>query len=218
MSYCSEADVYAAVGSESIPTKAKLCASVLAAGDVFECDRHGASTDEPVAFRPEAGGWLASPLTEGTTYYVIRVSGSRFQVAATPGGAAIPLTTDGDRVLAIFEAPMAKWIAWASAEVDDMLTGASVPIAEGSVPTIVTAVTARLAAYQARVWSDRDAEDLAALLDDSRRKLERWSKGVRPRGDGATTPANLATAGSAWASYPRTSGSALSRRDDEVIP
>jgi hypothetical protein len=196
-SYCAEADVYAAVRSESIPNEARLCASALAGSDVFELDQHGLATDDPVTFRAEDGGALPDGIDEGTTYYAIRLSASRFQVAETEGGAAVSLTSDGDLVLVVREMPMARWISWASAEVDQMLVGHVVEVDEDAVPTLVRAVTAKLAGYQARVWAGRDAGDLADLLDTSRKQLERWAKGVPVRGTNAPAPANLAVARSA---------------------
>jgi hypothetical protein len=230
--YCNESDVYAAVGSDSVPNPGRLCASVSDATDAFECDQHGLATDDPCAFRAEAGGALPAALAEGVTYYAIRLSASRFQVAIAPLGSAVNLMTDGDRVLVIREMPMAKWIDWASREVDQMLVGNAVELhdvndvwldANGATVrgpnTLVRAVTAKLAGYQARVWAQRDAGDLATLLDEARKMLARWAKGVPLRGPMASASANLALSGSAArTSYPRTYGSAVCRRDDEVIP
>jgi hypothetical protein len=229
--YCDVSDVYAAVGSESIPNPGRLCASVSDATDAFECDQHGLATDDPVAFRAEAGGELPAALAEGVTYYAIRLSASRFQVAIAPLGSAINLMTDGDRVLLIREMPMQKWIAWASREVDQMLVGNAVELQDVALSwtdssgtarvgphTLVRAVTAKLAGYQARVWAQGSTEDLATLLDESRKMLARWAKGVPLRGPTASASANLAVSGSAATSYPRTYGSAVACRDDERIP
>ncbi len=193
--YCDEADVYAVVSSGSIPNGARLCASALAAVDVFELDQHPLQTGDPVAFRAEEGGALPGGIAEGTTYYAIRVSSSRFQVSATEGGGAIDLTSDGDLVLAIIEPPMLKWRTWASAWVDQALTGHDVEIAEDAVPEQVRAVAANLAAHKARVWSEHTVSaDLARLLDDSQKQLDRWAKGAIIRGTNAPAPANLAVA------------------------
>jgi len=47
----------------------------------------GAQNDDPVVFGTTAGG-----VTAGTTYYIINLSGYEFQIATTPGGAAVDLT------------------------------------------------------------------------------------------------------------------------------
>jgi hypothetical protein len=210
-SYCAEADVFAAVRSDSIPNEARLCASAIASTDTFEADQHGLATDDPVTFRAEEGGALPTGIVEGTTYYAIRTSGARFQVSATEGGAAVDFTTDGELVLFVREMPIATWISWASSEVDQMLVGHQVEIDEDAVPTIVRAITAKLAGYQARVWAQREAGDLALMLDEARKQLARWAKGAPIRGTNAPSPANLA----AYGSSTRDAGVT---RDTEVIP
>lgn len=197
MALCTESDVYAVTRPGSIPSEARLCASALAAGDTFTLDGHAFLDDDPVSFRADVDGSLPAGITAGTTYYAIRVSDSAFKVAATEGGAAVDLTTDGDLVLAVRERPMTRWIDWASTEVEQMLPAHVVPVDTDAVPTIVRAVTAKLAAYQARVWSGRNEEDLATLLDEARKMLTRWGRGVPVRGTDAPTAANLAVARSA---------------------
>jgi hypothetical protein len=200
-SYCEEADVYAVTRPGSIPSEARLCASALAAGDVFTLDGHGLATGDPISFRAEDGGSLPVPFSTGTTYYAIRLSDSAFQAAASEvlaeAGTETAITADGDLVLLVRERPMSRWIDWASAEVEQMLPAHVVPIDESAIPTAVRAATAKLAAYQARVWSGRSEEDLATLLDETRKQLTRWGKGVPLRGANAPTAANLAVYGSA---------------------
>lgn len=201
MGYCSEADVYAVTGSGTIPSPARLCASALNAGDVFTLDGHGLSTGDPFSLRAEDGGTMPGGFTAGTTYYAIRLSDHQFQGAASAeladAGTETAVTSDGDLVLMVRERPMTQWIDWASSEVEQMLPAHVVPIDENAIPTAVRASTARLAAYQARVWSGRNDEDLVRLLDETRKQLTRWGKGVPLRGTNAPTAASLAVYGSA---------------------
>lgn len=55
---------------------------------------------QPVRF--ETTGTLPAPLALGTTYYV-KVGGSSFDVASTPGGASINITSTGTGVHYIFQ-------------------------------------------------------------------------------------------------------------------
>jgi len=55
---------------------------------------HGFSVGDPVVFR--AGGGLASPLVDGTIYYVHTVnSANQFTLTASPGGSQVNLTSNG---------------------------------------------------------------------------------------------------------------------------
>ncbi|MEJ7892056.1 MAG: phage major capsid protein [Solirubrobacteraceae bacterium] len=66
-------------------------ATGLAVSDVITAPAHGFADGTPVTFSPLTGG---APLVKDTTYYVRDSVGNTFKVAATPGGAAINLTTD----------------------------------------------------------------------------------------------------------------------------
>lgn len=63
------------------------------AGDKIISEGHGLSDDDKIVF---FGGTVPGGLTEGTTYFVVTGTSDDFQVAATQGGAAINLTSDGD--------------------------------------------------------------------------------------------------------------------------
>lgn len=54
---------------------------------------HGLAEDSPIVFTTT--GTLPAPLVSGTTYYVTNPTQNTFQVSATPGSSAIPLTTTG---------------------------------------------------------------------------------------------------------------------------
>lgn len=70
-------------------------ASVLASTDFFTSPGHSlANGDQAVVFDAEGGG-VPAGLVEGTTYFVVGVSGSTFQLSLTSGGAAVNVTADG---------------------------------------------------------------------------------------------------------------------------
>ena len=62
----------------------------IASSDTIYSASHGYNDDDPVAF-----AWGSAPggLSIGTVYYVVNADTDSFQVAATPGGAAIDLTS-----------------------------------------------------------------------------------------------------------------------------
>lgn len=62
--------------------------------DVITATSHYFPDGCPVTYAKGTGA-LLSPLVDGATYYVIRLGANTFQLALTPGGAAIDLTTTG---------------------------------------------------------------------------------------------------------------------------
>lgn len=67
-----------------------------ASADTLSVDAHGYSAGDVVTVLDAgAGSVLPTGLTEGTEYFVVNVSGDTFKLAATSGGSAIDLTSDG---------------------------------------------------------------------------------------------------------------------------
>jgi hypothetical protein len=62
--------------------------------DILTAADHGFVNGDPVNFA-NAGGALPGGLSANVTYWVIAATSGTFQVAATPGGSAINLTTNG---------------------------------------------------------------------------------------------------------------------------
>jgi len=62
------------------------------AGDIVTLSNHGLSTNDEISFVVIT---TTTGIVVNTIYYVIFVSSSTFQLAATPNGAALPLTTNG---------------------------------------------------------------------------------------------------------------------------
>lgn len=70
-------------------------------GDIIHCPaNHGWSADQLVIVWAPAGVTLPGGLSEGVEYYVKSPSGNNLQLAATAGGAAIALTTNGGMMIA----------------------------------------------------------------------------------------------------------------------
>lgn len=208
---CAESDVFSVIASGSVPNAGRLCASALNAGDVLELDCHGFAADTPVRFRVEEGGTMPAPLVAGTTYYAVPVDESRFSVAATEGGAVVPLTADGDLVVVMRDRPVAAAIAMASDYVAPALRGNVEPTSLSDVPHQVRSMVALYAARILRVWSQREHADLAPLIDAAEKRLDKFMRGVPTGGPDATAPSNLAVARSVG----RNAGTT---RNTEVIP
>lgn len=60
--------------------------------DVFSCPAHGYSASQKVVVY---GDTVPSGLTEGTVYYVVNPTTDTFQLAASPGGSVIDITSTG---------------------------------------------------------------------------------------------------------------------------
>lgn len=74
----------------SIPTAAAAVTVTIAAPAVFTWTAHGLPAGAPIVF--STTGALPTGITAGTTYYVLSPAANTFNVAATPGGAAITTT------------------------------------------------------------------------------------------------------------------------------
>jgi hypothetical protein len=195
-SYCSPDDLWDfGVPRGGIPNPGRLAADppASASTNAVELDGHGFAEGDPVSFRAEGGGSLPSPLVAGTTYYAKPTSESYFQVAASPGGAAIDLTTAGSGVVVNAPLPIDAAIEFASALIDDMLPAHAVPLVE-PYPPIITMTCAELAAAKLAARSGAASVSLTVMADAARKRLERWATGVPVRGTGtsAQTPTNLA--------------------------
>lgn len=208
---CEAADVFSVIQSGSVPNGGRLCASALASSDVFELDCHGFELNATVRFRAEDGGSLPGNISAGTTYYAIPLDESRFQVSASSGGGAVNMSSDGELVVVMRDRPVNSAILMASAHVAPALRGNAEPTSLAEVPYQVRSLVALYAARILRVWSERDHADLAPLVLDAEKRLDKFMRGVPTGGLDATAPSNLAVARSAW----RTAGVT---RDTEVLP
>jgi hypothetical protein len=186
MGYCDEADVYAhGLQAGSVPSPARLVVQGAdVAANTISLDSHGFRLDAEVMFRADqiGGASLPSPLVSGVTYYAIPVTSRAFRVAASPGGAAIDLTTAGARVLVVTPVPVDAAIEWASRLLDDVLPAHVVPIDVGNVPEVVRFTCAELAGWKLAARAGTTSVSLSAIYDAARKRLDRWASGVPVRG------------------------------------
>jgi hypothetical protein len=172
---------------------ARLVHAVRPAQDTVELDGHGIATGTPLRFRAEEGGTLPAPLTDGATYYGIRVDDARFQVAAAPAGPAIDFTTAGTLVLVwspiepLIEAELERY----SRIADTYLPAHAVPLV-APFPSFIVGCVAKLAAASLLEICGQSSELVQASATETRRELARLAKGIPLRDERATPPANLA--------------------------
>lgn len=169
----------------------RLCASVVATDDTFTLDGHGFENDTPLLFRAETGGTLPAPIAAGTIYYAIRVSDSTFKAAATAGGAAEDLTTDGVSVVVSTALPIDEVLEFYSRFVDGFLPAHLVPLGS-PYPITVTAIVAELSAKKLLLISRQSSASMTEMEVGAKAQLERWVKGIPLRDDRQTASANLA--------------------------
>lgn len=204
--YCSRADVLKRLPMGSIPSPSSVLASSLAGTDVLTADGHGLETDDEVSVRAIEDGTLSAPFVAGTTYYAIRLSHSTFQLAATAGGAAIDITTDGVEMRVIREPSFDDDIEFYSRWADGIIPHL-VPL-ESPIHPIVRGCVADLAAKRVLNGSGQDSATINAAELAAKAILERYGKGIPLRGAAITGPANLAvTATLTTSSDPRGWGS-----------
>jgi phage gp36-like protein len=193
VAYATQADLYEyGLPRGATPNPGRLVASI--ASDVFGLDQHGLTTSNVVRFRAEAGGALPSLVTANVEYWVLPVNESAFSISLTQSGSVFALGTGGKHVLAITPLPVQGAINWASELIDQFLPAHVLPLAT-PIPPIVTMTCAELAI--GKLLTGSASKSLTAMVDDARKRLERWGKGVPLRGTGADeqTPANTSVSG-----------------------
>jgi hypothetical protein len=163
-----------------------------AGSDIITLDGHGFETDDAVLVRAVDGGSVASPLAEGVTYYVIRVTDATFKLAATAGGSAIDLTSAGESMLVAAALAVDEVLEFYSRFVDAFLPSHAVPLLAPYDITVV-ALVAELAAKKLLMLSGQTSIALDAAEIAAKAQLERWAKGIPLRSVAATQAAtNLA--------------------------
>lgn len=206
--YCSRADVHRWLPAGEITGWSRLSASAKASSDAIELDGHGLETDDEVTVRAVEGSTLPSPLVEGTTYFAIRVSASRFKLAASAGTAAIDLTTDGVEIVVMKEPPYDAVIEAYSRWADTFLPAHAVPL---ETPlddkfALVRMLVAKLSAKALLNLDGKSSEIVNAEELAAKAQLERFAKGLPVRGDTGTRT-NLAVSSTLTTSDPRGWGS-----------
>lgn len=185
-------------------------ASVNISTNTLELDGHGFEDGDAVTVRAAEGGWLASPLVEGTTYYVKRTDGSRFQLAETSGGAAIDVTTVSASMFVTIEPPIADLITAVSQWMYDMLPAHARFESIDDVPMVLRVTCAEVVGKKAMALVGHVSESVDQYELAAKAKCERWALGIPNRAAGdvvANTNLAVRSALSTTAGDPRGWGS-----------
>ena len=207
--YCTRADVTSRLPPGAITSPTGILASCLASSDVLTYDGHGLETGDAVTVRAADAGTLSAPLAVGTTYYAIRVSNAAFQLAATNGGAAINITSNGVEMIVTREPRFDDLIEFVSRWADGLLVAHAVPLTAPIHP-LVRGVVADVAAKRILNANGADSAVVTAAELAGKAILERFLPGVPLRGGTAQASTNVAitsTASSSTSSDPRGWGS-----------
>lgn len=187
---------------------ARLVKSADDVANVLELEGHGLDDGDSLEFTVSGAGALPAPLALLTVYYAKLITigdgttdENRFQVSATSGGIAIDLTTTGTQPfsMAIPTGPMIdtfleEFSRWA----DGKLVNHLVPL-EAPYPSWVVRIVELRAAIATATAIGRSMPSLAAREQTA--VLDFLTQCKVPMRDGrATSPANLAIAGSAGSS------------------
>jgi hypothetical protein len=194
--YATRKDVYdfgLPRGTVGIP--ARHISSALAATNALELEDHGFETDDVVQLRATDGGALPGGISAGTSYYVRRLTDSSFELAASAGGPAIDLTTDGSGCVVWAPLPFDRVLEYCSRFVDPFIPAHAVPFAEGSVPLAVVGAVASLAAAILQRISGVSSISVADAAAATRTDMQVWARGVPLRDPIATVPTNTAVSG-----------------------
>lgn len=202
--YCTAADLYkAGLPRGALPNPGRLVAAVATGTEIMTLDGHGFADGDELLFRAESGGSLPSPLVAGTTYYAVPLTDATFQVAATPGGSPINLTSSGSNIIVSTPLPIAEAIEYASGLVDDFLVGHGVPLSAPYPITVVSATADLAIARLCESTGGASLEFIEAKKASGQKHLERWAKGIPLRGAIVPPSANLAVVSSAAGTDPR---------------
>lgn len=189
--YCSRGDVTARLPPGTVVSPAGILASCLASTDVLTYDGHGLETDDEVTVRAASAGTLSAPLVAGTVYYAIRLSNAAFKLAASAGGAAINITSDGVEMIVTREPKFDGVIEFVSRWADTFLPAHVVPLTAPIHP-LVRGVVADVSAKRILNANGQDSAAVTAAELAGKAILERFAAGMPLRGGTAQTPSNLA--------------------------
>lgn len=189
--YCSRGDVTARLPPGTVVSPAGMLASCLASTDVLTYDGHGLETDDEVTVRAASAGTLSAPLVAGTVYYAIRLTNSTFKLAASAGGAALNITSDGVEMIVTREPKFDDVIEFVSRWADTFLPAHVVPLTAPIHP-LVRGVVADVSAKRILNANGQDSAAVTAAELAGKAILERHAAGMPLRGGTAQTPTNLA--------------------------
>lgn len=193
-----------------LSNEGRIVASSVASTDVLTLDQHLFETNDAVTVRAVEGGTLSAPLVAGTVYYVIRLTDATFSLAATSGGSAINLTTDGAEMVVKAELPIDALLTAYSRFVDDFIPHA-VPLETddfGAYPVTVVRIVCELTAAKLLSLTGQSSVSMTEAETGAKAQLERWMNGLPVRDAAITASTNKAvTASLSSTSDPRGWGS-----------
>lgn len=189
--YCSRADVTARLPPGTVVSPAGMLASCLASTDVLTYDGHGLETNDEVTVRAASAGTLSAPLAAGTVYYAIRLTNAAFKLAASAGGAALNITSDGVEMVVTREPKFDDVIEFVSRWADTFLPAHVVPLTAPIHP-LVRGVVADVSAKRILNANGQDSAAVTAAELAGKAILERFAAGMPLRGGTAQVPSNLA--------------------------
>jgi hypothetical protein len=175
----------------AITSPTGILASCLASSDVLTYDGHGLETNDEVTVRAASAGTLSAPLAAGTVYYAIRLTNSTFKLAASAGGAALNITSDGVEMIVTREPKFDDVIEFVSRWADTFLPAHVVPLTAPIHP-LVRGVVADVSAKRILNANGADSAVVNAAELAGKAILERFAAGMPLRGGTAQVPSNLA--------------------------
>lgn len=179
--YATQGDVYKyGLPRGALGNPGRLVESSLASTSTITLFEHGLETGDALTTRAADGGILSAPLVAGTIYYAIRLTDSTFQLAATPTGPAITLTTDGVEMFVAVDLPWDALLERYSRFVDGFVPAHAVPLA-APYPITVVAVVAELVAKKAQILSGVRSGSMDEAEASAAAQLKRWAAGVPVR-------------------------------------
>lgn len=209
--YATERDLYTyGLRRGVLANPGRLVESSLESTDVLTLDGHLFETDDPVTLRAVEGGTLSAPLVADTVYYVIRLTDATFKLAASAGGAAINLTSNGETMVVRSAPPVAEYLELFSRWVDQFIPAHLVPLepVAGAYPAPIVKVVCELAAAKLLSWAGQSSVSMTEAEVAAKAQLERWAAGIPVREVAATQASNKAvTSTVATAGDPRGWGS-----------
>ncbi len=173
-----------------LSNEGRSVASSLASTNVLTLDQHLFETDDQVTLRAVEGGTLSAPLVAGTVYYVRRITDSTFSLAATAGGSAIDLSSNGDDMMVKAELPIDELLEAYSRFVDDFIPHI-VPL-DSPYPVTVVRVVCELTAAKLLSLTGQSSQSMKDAELSAKAQLERWAKGIPVKDASITGSSNRA--------------------------
>jgi len=185
--YAAISDVYSyGLPRGALGNPGRLVDSSLAATSAITLSEHGFVAGDAVSLRATAGGNLSAPLVAGTTYYVLPLDDSTFQLSSTPNGSPITLTSDGVSVVVTADLPFAALLEFYSRFVDGFLPAHMVPL-PAPYPVTVVGIVAQLVAARVQILSGMTSGSMREAELSAKAQLERWTAGLPVRDAAPTT-------------------------------